>query len=165
MMPCGRHPENVSPYTGLRVPVCKGTYTQEGGGLMLQGYTMAIVPCGNRTPKKLPTGGGEWPTFHTARARRTVRPREAKGLGTGPARAPHPPEKKLLLKNLLLLLVWHFLVRLSVFAPRREACATSPHPFPMRTRGTIDSAIDSTGGARQHTVVGPGGRIAAAALT
>ena len=73
-MPRGRHPENVSPYTGLRVPVCKGTYTQEGGGLMLQGYTMAIVPCGNPTPKKLPTGGGEWPTFHTARAQRTVRP-------------------------------------------------------------------------------------------
>ena len=33
---------------------------------MLQGYTMAIVPCGNPTPKKLPTGGGEWPTFRTA---------------------------------------------------------------------------------------------------
>ena len=44
------HPENVSPYTGLRVPVCKGTYTQEGGGLMLQGHTMALVPCGNPTP-------------------------------------------------------------------------------------------------------------------
>ena len=69
-MPHGKHPENVSPYTGLRVPVCKGTYTQEGGGLMLQGYTMAIVPCGNPTPKKLPTGGGEWPTFRTARAQR-----------------------------------------------------------------------------------------------
>ena len=69
-MPRGRHPENVSPYTGLRVPVCKGTYTQEGGGLMLHGYTMAIVPCGNPTPKKLPTGGGEWPTFRTARAQR-----------------------------------------------------------------------------------------------
>ena len=41
---------------------------------MLQGYTMAIVPCGNPTPKKLPTGGGEWPTFRTARAQRTVRP-------------------------------------------------------------------------------------------
>ena len=41
---------------------------------MLQGYTMAIVPCGNPTPKKLPTGGGEWPTFCTARAQRTVRP-------------------------------------------------------------------------------------------
>ena len=37
---------------------------------MLQGYTMAIVPCGNPTPKKLPTGGGEWPTFRTARAQR-----------------------------------------------------------------------------------------------
>ena len=73
-MPGGRHPENVSPYTGLRVPVCKGTYTQEGGGLMLQGYTMAMVPCGNPTPKKLPTGRGEWPTFRTARAQRTVRP-------------------------------------------------------------------------------------------
>ena len=35
---------------------------------MLQGYTMAIVPCGNPTPKKLHTGGGEWPTFRTARA-------------------------------------------------------------------------------------------------
>ena len=33
---------------------------------MLQGYAMAIVPCGNPTPKKLPTGGGEWPTFRTA---------------------------------------------------------------------------------------------------
>ena len=33
---------------------------------MLQGYTMAIVPYGNPTPKKLPTGGGEWPTFRTA---------------------------------------------------------------------------------------------------
>ena len=41
---------------------------------MLQGYTMAIVPCSNPTPKKLPTGGGEWPTFRTARAQRTVRP-------------------------------------------------------------------------------------------
>ena len=41
---------------------------------MLQGYTMAIVPCGNPTPKKLPTGDGEWPTFRTARAQRTVRP-------------------------------------------------------------------------------------------
>ena len=35
---------------------------------MLQGHTTAIVPCGNPTPKKLPTGGGEWPTFRTARA-------------------------------------------------------------------------------------------------
>ena len=35
---------------------------------------MVIVPCGNPTPKKLPTGGGEWPTFRTARAQRTVRP-------------------------------------------------------------------------------------------
>ena len=41
---------------------------------MLQGHTMAIVPCGNPTPKKLHTGGGEWPTFRTARAQRTVRP-------------------------------------------------------------------------------------------
>ena len=41
---------------------------------MLQGYTMAIVPCVNPKPKKLPTGGGEWPTFRTARAQRTVRP-------------------------------------------------------------------------------------------
>ena len=73
-MPRSKHPENVSPYTGLRVPVCKGTYTQEGGGLMLQGHTTAIVPFGNPTPKKLPTGGGEWPTFRTARAQRTVRP-------------------------------------------------------------------------------------------
>ena len=76
-MPRSRHPENVSPYTGLRVPVCKGTYTQEGGVLMLQGHTMAIVPCGNPTPKKLPTGGGEWPTFRTGRAQRTVRPLRA----------------------------------------------------------------------------------------
>ena len=53
MMPRGRHLENVSPYTGLRVSVCKVTYTQEG--------------------EKLPTGGGEWPTFLTARAQRTVR--------------------------------------------------------------------------------------------
>ena len=30
------------------------------------GDAMAMVPCGNPTPKKLPTGGGEWPTFHTA---------------------------------------------------------------------------------------------------
>ena len=41
---------------------------------MLQGHTTAIVPCGNPTPKKLPTGSGEWPTFRTARAQRTVRP-------------------------------------------------------------------------------------------
>ena len=41
---------------------------------MLQGHTMAIVPCGNPTPKKLPIGGGEWPTFCTACAQRTVRP-------------------------------------------------------------------------------------------
>ena len=53
-MPRGRHPENVSPYTGLRVSVCKVTYTQEGG--------------------KLPTGGGEWSTFRTVRAQRMVRP-------------------------------------------------------------------------------------------
>ena len=33
---------------------------------MLQGHTMVIVPCGNPTPKKMPTGGGEWPTFRTA---------------------------------------------------------------------------------------------------
>ena len=33
---------------------------------MLQGHTMAIVPCGNPTAKKLPTGGGEWPTIRTA---------------------------------------------------------------------------------------------------
>ena len=36
---------------------------------MLQGRTMAIVPCGNPTPKKLPTGGGEWPTFRAHSAR------------------------------------------------------------------------------------------------
>ena len=35
---------------------------------------MAIVPYGNPTPKKLPSGGGEGPTFRTARAQRTVRP-------------------------------------------------------------------------------------------
>ena len=35
---------------------------------MLQGYTMATVPCGNPTPKKLPTGGGEWPTSKAAAA-------------------------------------------------------------------------------------------------
>ena len=79
MMPRGRNPENVSPYTGLKVPVCKGTYTQEGGGLMLQGYTMAIVPCGNPTPKKQHTGGGEWPTFRTARAQRVHNARTAHG--------------------------------------------------------------------------------------
>ena len=49
---------------------------------MLQGYTMAIVPSGDPTPKKLPTGGGEWPTFRTARAQRTVRPL---GVPTTPA--------------------------------------------------------------------------------
>ena len=57
-----------------RQAAAKGTYTQQGGGLMLQGYTMAIVPCGNPTPKKLPTSGGERPTSRTARAQRTVRP-------------------------------------------------------------------------------------------
>ena len=46
---------------------------------MLQGYTMAIVPCGNPTPKKLPTGGGEWPTFRTARAQRVHSARTAHG--------------------------------------------------------------------------------------
>ena len=46
---------------------------------MLQGYTMAIVPCGNPTPKKLPTSGGEWPTFRTARARRVHSARTARG--------------------------------------------------------------------------------------
>ena len=40
---------------------------------MLQGYTMVIVPCGNPTPKKLPTGSGEWPTFRTASTQHTVR--------------------------------------------------------------------------------------------
>ena len=48
---------------------------------MLQGHTTAIVPCGNPTPKKLPTGGGEWPTFRTARAQRAVRPHGAEGRG------------------------------------------------------------------------------------
>ena len=46
---------------------------------MLQGYTMAIVPCGNPTPKKLPTRGREWPTFRTARARRVHSARTAHG--------------------------------------------------------------------------------------
>ena len=46
---------------------------------MLQGYTMAIVPCGNPTPKKLPTSGGEWPTFRTARAQRVHSARTAHG--------------------------------------------------------------------------------------
>ena len=46
---------------------------------MLQGYTMAIVLCGNPTPKKLPTGGGEWPTFRTARAQRVHSARTAHG--------------------------------------------------------------------------------------
>ena len=49
---------------------------------MLQRYTMAIVPCGNPTPKKLPTGGGEWPTFRTARAQRVHSARYAP-LDTG----------------------------------------------------------------------------------
>ena len=84
-----------------RQATAKGTYTQEGGGLRLQGYTMAIVHSGNPTPKKLPTGGGEWPTFHTARAQRTVRPhcprayaQRSRGWGEGPIRefsAPPPP--------------------------------------------------------------------------
>ena len=47
---------------------------------MLQGYTMAIVPCGNPTPKKLHTRGGEWP-IRTARAQRTVRPQRRSVLG------------------------------------------------------------------------------------
>ena len=51
---------------------------------MLQGHTMAIVPCGNPTPKKLPTGGGEWPTFRTVRAQRTVRPLYKPCLLMGP---------------------------------------------------------------------------------
>ena len=50
---------------------------------MLQGYTMAIVPCGNPTPKKLPTGGGEWPTFRTARAQRVHSARYAPYGGGG----------------------------------------------------------------------------------
>ena len=61
---------------------------------MLQGYTMAIVPCGNPTPKILPRGGGEWPTFRTARAQRTVRPLWV--LRNGPksqAKAPGGPQK------------------------------------------------------------------------
>ena len=45
---------------------------------MLQGHTMATVPCGDPTPKKLPTGGGEWPTFRKARAQRTVRPQNTR---------------------------------------------------------------------------------------
>ena len=49
---------------------------------MLQGHTTAIVPCGNPTPKKLPTGGGEWPTFRTARAQRAHSARYAP-LGGG----------------------------------------------------------------------------------
>ena len=56
---------------------------------MLQGHTMAIVPCGNPTPKKLPTGGGEWPTFRTARAQRTVRP--LRGRGQLRSRIGFPP--------------------------------------------------------------------------
>ena len=73
-MPRGRHPEDVSPYTGLRVPACKGTYTQKRGGV-----DATKIHNGNSTlrqfyTQKLPTSGGEWPTFHTARAQRTVRP-------------------------------------------------------------------------------------------
>ena len=55
---------------------------------MLQGYTMAIAPCGNPTPKKLPTSGGEWPTFRTARAQRTVHPPWMKGSTEQP-QYPH----------------------------------------------------------------------------
>ena len=50
---------------------------------MLQGHTMAIVPCGNPTTKKLPTGGGEWPTFRKARAQRTVRPLKSSKVHQG----------------------------------------------------------------------------------
>ena len=75
MMPCGRHPENVSPYTGLRVPVYKGTYTQEGDGWMLQGYTMAIVPCGNPTPKK--TAYWWWRMAYFSHSARTARAQRA----------------------------------------------------------------------------------------
>ena len=50
---------------------------------MLHGYTMAIVPCGNPTPKKLPTGGGEWPTFRTARAQRAHSARYAPYIRLG----------------------------------------------------------------------------------
>ena len=58
---------------------------------MLHGYTMATVPCGNPTPKKLPTGDGEWPTFRTARAQRTVRPPM---LASPPPPTPTPHTKQ-----------------------------------------------------------------------
>ena len=51
---------------------------------MLQGHTTAIVPCGNPTPKKLPTGGGEWPTFRTAHAQRAHSARYAPLENTAP---------------------------------------------------------------------------------
>ena len=46
---------------------------------MLQRHTMAIVPCGNPTPKKLPTGGGERPTFRTARTAHSTPPLQGEG--------------------------------------------------------------------------------------
>ena len=57
---------------------------------MLQGYTMAIVPCGNLTPKKLPTGGGEWPAFRTARAQRAHSARYAPKVSKLPLARPGP---------------------------------------------------------------------------
>ena len=65
---------------------------------MLHGYTMAKVPCGNPTPKKLPTGGGEWPTFRTARAQRTVRPQRVPTSMGWPAQ-PHNSQPLHVLKQ------------------------------------------------------------------
>ena len=56
---------------------------------MLQGHTTAIVPCGNPTPKKLPTGGGEWPTFRTAHG---TPPKEG-GNATSPLHSRGSPTK------------------------------------------------------------------------
>ena len=82
MMSRSRHPENVSPQTQLRAPVCKGTYQQRWGDvatIMHHGNGTMQQCCvgagANHIPQKLATGGGKQPTFCTACTQRTEHPK------------------------------------------------------------------------------------------
>ena len=77
MMSRSRHPENVSPQTQLRAPVCK-IHTSRGGGMLLQLCSMAMAQCNNAvwvpvpiiyTPK---TGYRWWQTADLLHSVRTA---------------------------------------------------------------------------------------------
>ena len=113
---------------------------------MLQRYTMAKIPCSNPTPKKPPTGGGEWPIFRTARAQRTVRPQRPVECTPPPPSVrvpPQPPRCTHCTRNTPTLRVHtdhHRLVHMSqAFLPHpllaptnpnlaRVSCVALPHP-------------------------------------